>query len=123
MVFLSKTNNYIANFVSLATHPIYKYMDASHMVDNIDLSKLEGLEFDVDYLIYMSRLYSCELRVDYRCAVICLKLIPEKYYEKIIIRSLIDMKINYHKDIEKIKKLSDFDKVTLLKKYSAIINT
>ena len=122
MVFLSKTHNYIANFLSLATHPMYKYMDASHMVDNIDLSKLDGLEFDVDYLIYMSRLYSCELRVNYRCAVICLKLIPEKYFEKIIVKSLLDMKIEYHKDIKKVKKLSDFDKVTLLKKYSSILN-
>ena len=121
MTFLSKTNNYIANLVASGNQPNYKYLDASHLVDTVDLTKLNGLEYDVDYLVYSSRLYLNDIRVNYRCAVVCLKLIPEKYFEKIIIKSLIDMKINYHKDIKKIKKLSDFDKTTLLKRYSSII--
>ena len=121
MTFLSKSNNYIANLVASGNQPNYKYLDASHLVDTVDLTKLNGLEYDVDYLVYSSRLYLNDIRVNYRCAVVCLKLIPEKYFEKIIIKSLIDMKINYHKDIKKIKKLSDFDKTTLLKRYSSII--
>jgi hypothetical protein len=121
MVLLSKINNYIANLVAAGTQPTYKYIEVGHLVDIVDLSKIEGLEFDVDYLIYMSRLYFNDIRVNYKCSLICLKLIPEKYYEKVIIKSLLDMKINYHKDIKKIKKLSDFDKVTLLKKYASYI--
>ncbi len=121
MVFLSKIDNYMVNIVASATSSMFKYIDGSEYIDKVDLSKLKGLEFDPDYLVYASRLYDNDIRVNYKCASICFNLISEKYYEKIIIKSLIDMDVNYHKDIKKIKKLSDFDKVTLLKRYASYI--
>ena len=121
MVLLSKIDNYINNIIACGTSPMYNYIDGQEYIELIDLKKLNGHSFDNDYLVYMSRLYMNHLRVEYKCSLICLYLMDEKYYEKIAMKSLLDFKANYHKDYKKIKKLSDFDKVSLLKKYSSYI--
>lgn len=121
MVLLSDIDKNALNMVASATIPLYHYVDGLNYIDSIDYEKFSNYSFDPDYLIYAPKTYSNHVRVSYKCSLLCYKLIDEKYFEKEIYKNLLKLKINYHKDLKNYKSLSDYDKVTLLKKYSSII--
>ena len=61
---------------------LYHYVDGLNYIDLIDYEKFRNYSFDVDYLIYAPKTYSNHVRVQYKCSLICYKLIDEKYFEK-----------------------------------------
>ena len=120
---LSKIDINASNLIAAGTSSIYQYIDGTEYIDLVDWDKLEKQTYDLDYLIYMPyRFINVDIRVNYNCAKICYKLIDEKDYEKYIYKPFIDLKLSIGKDLSKYKKLSEYDKVMILRKYSSFIN-
>ena len=120
---LSKIDKNACNLIAAGTSNIYQYIDGTEYINLVDWDKLEKQTYDLDYLIYMPyRFVNIDMRVNYNCAKICYKLIDENDYEKYIYKPFIDFKLSIGKELPKYKKLSEYDKVMILRKYSSYIH-
>ena len=120
--FLSQIDLNICNLMASGMPSYLNNLDGDKYIDLIDLDKLEKETYDLDYLVFISsRFINVNMRVNHFCAKICLKLINEKDFENYIYKPFIDLKLSVRKELPKYKKLSEYDKVLILKKYSSYI--